>query len=102
MRRSSAVAVAVICFSVLPRVASAQLPFPNRQITIVVPTAAGSTADGAARTVASELTNIAKQSVVVDNRPGAGGAIAAQYAAKAAPDGYTIFLGTNGTHAANV
>ena len=105
MRRSSAVAVAIICVAscaALPRVASAQVSFPNRQITIVVPTAAGSTADGAARTVANELAVIAKQAVVVDNRPGAGGAIAAQYAAKAAPDGYTIFLGTNGTHAANV
>jgi len=105
MARSSTVVVAaacVACVAMLTRPTSAQPSFPSKQITIVVPTAAGSTADGAARTVANELTAIAKQSVVVDNRPGAGGAIAASYAAKAAPDGYTIFLGTNGTHAANV
>jgi tripartite-type tricarboxylate transporter receptor subunit TctC len=80
----------------------AEAAFPERQITVVVPLAAGSTADGAARTVANELSVIAKQPVVVDNRPGAGGALAAVYAAKAAPDGYTIMLGTNATHAANV
>jgi tripartite-type tricarboxylate transporter receptor subunit TctC len=98
----SAIALTVGLVSLAPRDGCAQTNFPVRQITIVVPTAAGSTADGAARTVANELSVIAKQPVIVDNRPGAGGTLAAMYAAKAAPDGYTIMLGTNSTHAANV
>ena len=86
----------------VPPIVLAQEAFPARQITIVVPTGAGGAADGAARNVANELSLIAKQPVVVDNRPGAGGSIAAAYVAKAMPDGYTILLGTNSTHAANV
>lgn len=93
---------ALLAVAWVPQLASAQTTFPARQITIVVPTAAGGAADGAARNVASELALIAKQPVVIDNRPGAGGSIAAAYAAKAPPDGYTIILGTNSTHAANV
>ena len=93
-------AVAGLCaFSIEAR---AQILFPSKQITIVVPVAAGSTADGAARTLGNELSIIAKQPVIIDNRPGASGMIAAAFAAKAAPDGYTIFLGTNSTQAANV
>jgi tripartite-type tricarboxylate transporter receptor subunit TctC len=100
--RNSVRAAIGLAFVLMPQAISAQATFPARPITIVVPTAAGSTADGAARIVANELSLIAKQPVVVDNRPGAGGALAAGYAAKAAPDGYTILLGTNSTHAANV
>jgi tripartite-type tricarboxylate transporter receptor subunit TctC len=82
--------------------APADTSFPSKPITIVVPLAAGSTADGAARTLGNELSIIAKQPVIIDNRPGASGVTAAAYAAKAPPDGYTIFLATNSTHAANV
>ena len=90
-------------FFLSSRGAFAQAEFPNRLITIVVADRrAGSATDGAARTVAQELSGVAKQPVIVDNRPGAGGVIGTAYAAKAAPDGYTIMLGNNGTHAANV
>jgi tripartite-type tricarboxylate transporter receptor subunit TctC len=91
-----------VAFAASPPIVLAQEAFPARQITIVVPTGAGGAADGVARNVANELSLIAKQPVVVDNRPGAGGSIAAAYVAKAMPDGYTILLGTNSTHAANV
>jgi tripartite-type tricarboxylate transporter receptor subunit TctC len=94
--------LAVAFVSLALHSAAAQSGFPARPITIVVPTAAGGAADGAARTVANQLAVVAKQPIIVDNRPGAGGTLAAMYAAKAAPDGYTIFLGTNSTHAASV
>jgi tripartite-type tricarboxylate transporter receptor subunit TctC len=103
MRTSTLVAVLVVApFSLASQGAYGQTDFPNRMITVVVPSAAGSATDGAARTVAQELSSVAKQPVIVDNRPGAGGVIGTAYAAKALPDGYTIMLGNNGTHAANV
>lgn len=102
MQLRSLIGGALVAIAWMPQLASAEAAFPARQITIVVPTAAGGAADAAARNVAAELALVAKQPVVVDNRPGAGGSIAAAYAAKAAPDGYTIILGTNSTHAANV
>jgi tripartite-type tricarboxylate transporter receptor subunit TctC len=100
LRGAGALSVALVLVAL--HSAAAQSTFPTRQITIVVPTAAGGAADGAARTVANQLSIIAKQPVIVDNRPGAGGMLAAMYVAKAEPDGYTILLGTNSTHAANV
>jgi tripartite-type tricarboxylate transporter receptor subunit TctC len=103
LRLNKAICLALcVAFAASPPIVLAQEAFPARQITIVVPTGAGGAADGAARNVANELSLIAKQPVVVDNRPGAGGSIAAAYVAKAMPDGYTILLGTNSTHAANV
>lgn len=75
--------------------------YPNKQITIVVPFAAGSATDQQARAYAVAITGEFKVPVVVDDRPGASGIIAAQYVAKAAPDGYTLLFTTNTTHAAN-
>jgi tripartite-type tricarboxylate transporter receptor subunit TctC len=74
-----------------PRTASAQA-WPSRSMTIVVPFAAGGQADLAARPVALGLSRILGQSVVVDNRVGAGGAIGATYVAKAEPDGHTLLM----------
>ena len=97
-----AIAVATASAAAFAAEAPADTSFPIKPITIVVPLAAGSTADSAARTLGNEISMIAKQPVIIDNRPGASGVTAAVYAAKAAPDGYTIFLATNSTHAANV
>jgi tripartite-type tricarboxylate transporter receptor subunit TctC len=83
-----------------PTGAAAQ-DYPSRQITIVVPFAAGSGTDQLARAYATAITGEFKVPVVIDDKPGASGMIAAQLVAKAPADGYTILFTTNTTHAAN-
>ena len=75
--------------------AQAQAPYPNRPIRIVVQFPPGGATDAAARILSQELTKTMGQSVIVDNRPGADGVIAAEYVSKAAPDGYTVFMASN-------
>ncbi|MCC6246578.1 MAG: tripartite tricarboxylate transporter substrate binding protein [Rubrivivax sp.] len=75
--------------------------YPARAIRLIVPYAPGQGTDIAARYIGDELAKELKQSVFVDNRAGAGGNIGTQAAAKSAPDGYTLLIGTNATHAAN-
>ncbi|MBO1012050.1 tripartite tricarboxylate transporter substrate binding protein [Achromobacter sp. SD115] len=77
-------------------------PFPDRPITLVVPLAAGSTADILARSIQPGLSQQLGQTVVVENKPGGGGQIAMSYVAKASPDGYTLVLGSNNTWAINL
>lgn len=89
----------------LQRTSSAQDPasgYPSGPIRIVVPFAAGSATDNAARTVADGLSKRWGQSVVVDNRAGANGFIAAEMVAKSKPDGLTIFIASNTALASNV
>jgi tripartite-type tricarboxylate transporter receptor subunit TctC len=76
-------------------------PFPSKPIRIVVPFPAGGTTDVLARAAAQKLTDTLGQPAVVDNRPGAGGNIGAELVAKSPPDGYTLLMGTVGTHAIN-
>ncbi|MBX3586027.1 MAG: tripartite tricarboxylate transporter substrate binding protein [Ramlibacter sp.] len=83
-----------------PLLASAQT-FPDKPITFVVPFAAGSATDQLARVIGQAVAAEARQSVVVENKAGASGFIASQQVAKAAPDGYTVMITTNTTHAAN-
>jgi len=75
--------------------------WPTKPIRLIVPYAVGQGTDIAARYVADEIAKELKQPFVIDNRPGAGGNIGTQAAARSAPDGYTITIGTNATHAAN-
>jgi tripartite-type tricarboxylate transporter receptor subunit TctC len=72
-----------------------------KPITYVVPFTAGGSTDVVGRTLAEKLQAALKQTVVVDNKPGQGGSIAASFVAKSAPDGYTLFGGTISTHAIN-
>ena len=73
--------------------------YPSKPIRILVPTAAGGIADQFARILSQHLTDNAKQTIVVENRTGGGGAIAAEGTAKAPPDGYTIMVGLHATNA---
>ncbi|MDP1999980.1 MAG: tripartite tricarboxylate transporter substrate-binding protein, partial [Rhodoferax sp.] len=84
-----------------PALQSNAQTYPAKAITFIVPFAAGSATDQLARALGQSVATDSKQSVMVDNKPGAFGFIAAQQAAKAAPDGYTVLITTNTTHAAN-
>jgi tripartite-type tricarboxylate transporter receptor subunit TctC len=91
---------AVAAISALaPCVAAAE--YPERPIRLVVPFPPGGGADNLARTIMPRVEALLGKPVVVDNRPGAGGNVGAEFVARAAPDGYTLLYGTNGTHAIN-
>ena len=94
-------AMTLVALVLTNSLALAQGKYPDKPVTFVVPFAAGSATDQLARAVGQSLTEQTKQAVVVDNKAGASGQIAAQQVAKAAPDGYTVLITTNTTHAAN-
>jgi tripartite-type tricarboxylate transporter receptor subunit TctC len=75
--------------------------FPSRPITLVVPFAAGSATDQLARALAQSVGEQTKTTVIVDNKAGASGMMAAQFVARAPADGHTVIISTNTTHAAN-
>src|SRR4051812_18891805 len=85
----------------LPAVAHAQSWSPERPIRLIIPFAAGGSTDVTARLVAQALGDRLGQPVVAENRPGAGGNIGAEAAARAAPDGHTLFMAVSGILAAN-
>ncbi|MBX9846556.1 MAG: tripartite tricarboxylate transporter substrate binding protein [Xanthobacteraceae bacterium] len=99
-RRALVLGAAVSALSLRAREAQAQA-FPSRTISIVVPYPPGGPIDSLARLIAQEASADLKQPVVVENRPGAGGALGTGAVARAEPDGYTLILGTNQTHATN-
>lgn len=76
--------------------------FPTRPVRLVVPYPPGGATDIMARIVSAKISEVWGQSVVIDNRPGGGGQIAAEMAAKAAPDGHTLYIGTISSLATNV
>ena len=89
-----------LCASQVEVQAQDAAPYPSRPLKLVVPLTPGTTTDQVARDFADRMARKLGQPVVVDNKPGAGGVIAAQAVAKAAPDGYTILL-INTQHAIN-
>lgn len=98
MKRITGILLALLAFS--SHSAMAQT-YPTKPIRIVVPYQAGQGTDVATRYLAEHLGRALGQPLVVENRAGAGGNIGAAEAARAAPDGYTLLMGTNGTHVLN-
>jgi tripartite-type tricarboxylate transporter receptor subunit TctC len=98
-RRALAILAAACTFAIAAP-AHAQ-SWPTKPVRIVVPFPAAGTTDIVARSLGAELQKMWGQSVVIDNRPGAGGNIGSDAVAKSAPDGYTLLMGTVGTHAIN-
>jgi len=82
--------------------AETEAQYPSKPIRFIVPFTAGGLTDKLARSVAHDLQEAWHQSVIVENKPGAGGTIGADHVAKAPADGYTILMGTHATHAINV
>jgi len=76
-------------------------PYPNRAITLIVPFPPGGSTDQMARAIAPKMKDVLGQSIIIDNKPGAGANLAAEYVANAKPDGYTLFLMMVGTQAIN-
>ena len=98
-RTALAFAAGIASLAALP--AAAQGNWPTKPVRIVVPFAAGGTTDLLARAIAPELSKAFGQQFIVDNRAGAGGNVGAEIVARSAPDGYTLLMGTVGTHGIN-
>ena len=97
MKRLIAPAVAAVMTAAAPLA----MAYPDKTITVVVPTAAGGGNDAMARTIAQKLGPLLGKAVIVDNRAGANGAIASEFVARAPADGHTLMFGYIGTHAMN-
>ncbi len=100
-RRQTLTLLAVVALTTLAGGAQAQGAWPTKPVRIVVPFAPGGTTDILARAVAPELSRAFGQQFIVDNKAGAGGNLGADIVAKAPNDGYTLLMGTVGTHAIN-
>ena len=96
-----ATALVVLSFAAPERALAADEPYPSRPVHLIVPFPAGGGADNLARLIMPRVSKALGQPIVIENRAGAGGNVGAELVAHAAPDGYTLLYGTNGTHAIN-
>ena len=101
MKKIAGMALVAIT-SLVPAAFDADANYPNKSIRIIVPFPPGGIADVMSRVFGQKFTDAWNQPVVVENRTGAGGNIGAEVVAKSPPDGYTLVMGTIGTHAVNV
>jgi tripartite-type tricarboxylate transporter receptor subunit TctC len=99
--RAIALASFFAIFATLAGANPAAAAYPDRPIKVVVPFPAGGGGDILARTVLNKIAEQQGWTIVIENRPGAGGNIGVESVARAEPDGYTLSYGTNGTHAIN-
>ncbi len=102
MKRHLVLALPLLLVSVPSVIAQGAASYPSKAIRVVVPFAAAGTTDIVARAVGAEMTKAWGQSVLVENRPGAGGNLGSDIVAKAAPDGYTLLVGAVSPQAINV
>ena len=100
MRRRDLIKLFAASLAIIPIAAKAQT-YPSRQIVMVVPFAAGGTFDVMGRIMAVRMSELLGQQVIIENTTGAGGVIGVTRVVNAAPDGYTLLLGSTGTHAYN-
>ena len=100
-RRANLIAIALCAAGLATTAAQAQSTWPTKPVKIVVPFAPGGTTDLLARAMAPELSKAFGQQFVVENKAGAGGNLGAEQVAKSAGDGYTLLMGTVGTHGIN-
>ena len=100
MRKSSFCAVAIAAAALIPALAQAQA-YPNRPVRMIIPFAPGGASDFVGRILQPRLGELLGQQIVIENRAGAAGNIGMEAAARAAPDGYTVYLGNVGTVAIN-
>ncbi|ABE41122.1 Uncharacterized protein UPF0065 [Rhodopseudomonas palustris BisB5] len=101
IRAALAAAVLSATIAAAPQATAQNAAYPNRNITLVLPFAAGSGTDTTTRIISQKLGQALGVSMVIENKAGANGMIAAAYVARAQPDGYTLFVTTNTTHSAN-
>ena len=101
MGRMTRRAVLALALALLPALAGGETTYPDHPVRMIVPFAPGGASDFVARIIAPRLGELLGQAIVIDNRAGASGNIGMEAAAKAAPDGYTIYLGNIGTVSIN-
>ena len=97
-RRFVFVSAAIAAMAALPGLAAAQQAYPSKPITMIVPFAAGGSTDVIGRILSERMRASLGQPIIIENATGAGGTIGVGRAVRAAPDGYTISLGQNGSH----
>jgi tripartite-type tricarboxylate transporter receptor subunit TctC len=94
-------AVPLVLATAMPAHANNAADYPDKPVRLIVPFPPGGGADNLARLIMPRVAKVLGQNIVIENKPGAGGNVGAEYVARAAPDGYTLLYGTNGTHAIN-